>query len=336
MKTDTGRIIATSNKSLGAKKMKLARNIILFIVAAVILTVGGFIALNWAPDRPLNELKARWASPPSVFIEIEGMPVHVRDEGPRDDPSPIVLLHGTSASLHTWEGWAAELKTKRRVIRFDLPGFGLTGPYPDNDYTLAHYARFINAALDKLGVAHGVLGGNSFGGQVALAATLAYPQRVDKLILVDSAGYAISPTSVPIGFRLALLPVVNKIMEVTLPRSVVTASVRSVYGDPARATPEIIDRYYQLALREGNRHALVERLKQILKDEISAQIPKVKVPTLILWGGRDQLIPPESGRRFQRDIAGSQLVMFDDLGHVPHEEDPLRTVATVKTFLGWN
>ena len=316
--------------------MKLALKIILLIVAAVILLIGGFIALNWAPDRPLNELKARWAQLPSIFIEIEGMQVHVRDEGPRDDPSPIVLLHGTSASLHAWEGWATELKTQRRVIRLDLPGFGLTGPYTDNDYRLAHYARFINIALDKLGVTHGVLGGNSFGGQVALAVTLAYPQRVDKLILVDSAGYAISPMSVPIGFRLALLPVVNKIMEVTLPRSVVAGSVRSVYGDPTRATPEIIDRYYELTLREGNRRALVERLKQIMKDEISARIPKVKVPTLILWGGRDQLIPPGSGRRFQRDIAGSQLVMFDDLGHVPHEEDPLRTVAAVKIFLGLN
>ena len=321
---------------MALKKMKLALNIILFIVAAVIFLVGGFIALNWAPDRPLNELKARWAPPPSVFIDIEGMSVHVRDEGPRDDPSPIVLLHGTSASLHTWEGWATELKTQRRVIRLDLPGFGLTGPYPDNDYTLGHYARFINAALDKLGVAHAVIGGNSFGGQVALAVALAYPQRVDKLILVDSAGYAISPASLPIGFRLALLPVVNKIMEVTLTRSVVAGSVRSVYGNPARATPEIIDRYYELTLREGNRRALVERLKQILKDEISAQIPNLKVPTLILWGGRDQLIPPEAGRHFQRDIAGSQLVMFDVLGHVPHEEDPQRTVATVKTFLGLN
>ncbi len=317
--------------------MKLLLRITAYAIALLLLLVAGFIAFNWAPDRPLAELEARWAPAPSAFIEIEGMRVHIRDEGPRDDPAPILLLHGTSASLHTWEGWATALKTQRRVIRLDLPGFGLTGPFVEtsgeNDYTLAHYVRFMDAVFDKLGIAHAVVGGNSFGGQVALALALAHPARVQQLILVDAAGYAVSPDTVPIGFRLALLPVINRIMEVTLPRSVIEASVRSVYGDPARATQEIIERYYQLTLRAGNRRALVARLKQILRDDLGGQLGQIKVPTLILWGGRDQLIPPQAGRQFARDIAGSRLVMFDDLGHVPHEEDPARTVAAVKAFL---
>jgi pimeloyl-ACP methyl ester carboxylesterase len=262
------------------------------------------------------------------------MKVHMRDEGVRDDPSPIVLLHGTAASLHTWEGWVETLKKQRRVIRFDLPGFGLTGPSPDGDYTIENYVRFVTAMLDKLGVRHCVLVGNSFGGYVAWATALALPNRVDKLVLVDAGGYALAATSPPIGFRIAQLPVLNRLFEMTLPRGLVESSVRAVYGDPNKVTPELVDRYYEIALREGNRRALAQRFVQARPGELAARIPQLKLPTLILWGGRDQLIPPEAAEHFHRDISGSRVVMFDDLGHVPHEEDPSRTVAAVKKFLG--
>jgi pimeloyl-ACP methyl ester carboxylesterase len=111
--------------------MKIVAVIIVGAVFAITFLSAKFFILNWAPDRPVSELTARWAPPPSTFIEVAGMKVHMRDEGVRDDPSPIVLLHGTAASLHTWEGWVEALKNRRRVIRFDLPGFGLTGPSPD-------------------------------------------------------------------------------------------------------------------------------------------------------------------------------------------------------------
>ncbi|MCU0805294.1 MAG: alpha/beta fold hydrolase, partial [Burkholderiales bacterium] len=162
-------------------------------VAALVLVVSAFVAINWAPDRPVSALKQRWAPPPSTFVEVAGMQVHLRDEGPRDDATPVVLLHGTSASLHTWQGWADALKDERRVIRFDLPGFGLTGPTPDGVYTMDAYVRFVLAMLDRLGVQRAVLAGNSFGGSVAWATALAAPDRVAKLVLVDSAGYPMNP-----------------------------------------------------------------------------------------------------------------------------------------------
>ena len=262
------------------------------------------------------------------------MQVHMRDEGPRDDPVPLVLLHGTSASLHTWDGWADGLKASRRVIRIDLPGFGLTGPYPDGDYTVEHYAKFMHAFLDRLGVTRCVLVGNSLGGQVAIVTALARPARVERLILIDSSGYPMAPDSIPLAFRIARLPVLSRIARVTLPRRVVEESIRNVYGDPARVTPALIERYFELALREGNRAALAERLKQVPIDAIAARIPEIKIPTLILWGGRDRLIPKAAGQRFANDIAGSRLQIFDDLGHVPHEEDPARTVSAAIAFLG--
>ncbi len=300
---------------------------------ALVLVVAVFVAATWAPDRPLAELKARWAPPPSSFVQVQGMSVHLRDEGPRSDPIPVVLLHGTSSSLHTWEGWAGELKRNRRVIRFDLPGIGLTGPPPDGDYRIERYVGFVAALLDQLGVSRCVLAGNSFGGQVAWETALAHPGRVEKLILVDAAGYPLRPASVPIGFRIARIPLLNRLMEFTLPRSVIESSVRNVYGDPGKVTPELVDRYFELTLRKGNRRALAQRFAQMPAGIHPERIPALKVPTLILWGRRDRLLPPADAERFHRDIGGSRLIVFDQLGHVPQEEDPAATVAAVKQFL---
>lgn len=308
---------------------KIAAGVLLALVAVT----GVGLALSWAPDRPVDTLTARWAPPPSQFVPLQGMQVHLRDEGPRTDPQPIVLLHGTSASLHTWDGWADALKGQRRVIRLDLPGFGLTGPMPDGDYRLTRYVGFVIALLDQLGVQQAVLAGNSFGGNLAWKIAVDHPQRVSKLVLVDAAGYPFDPASMPIGFKIAQIPALRPMMEHTLPRSMIESSVRNVYGDPSKVTPELVDRYQELTLRSGNRSALVERFRQSPSGEFTAQIPQVRQPTLILWGGQDRLIPPDNALRFQRDIAGSRLVMFDALGHVPHEEDPEQTVAAVQAFL---
>ena len=132
--------------------MRTLWKVLFGLIGLVVLLLAGFAAVYWAPDRSVAEFKGRWATPPSTFVDVAGLQVHMRDEGPREDPVPIVLLHGTSASLHTWDGWVAGLSATRRVIRLDLPGFGLTGPYADNDYRVENYAAFMHAFLDRLGV----------------------------------------------------------------------------------------------------------------------------------------------------------------------------------------
>jgi len=290
-----------------------------------------------APDRPVETLVARWAPPPSDFIEVKGQMVHLRDQGPRDDPLPIVLIHGTSASLHTWEGWATALKGQRRVISFDLPGFGLTGPfsgaYVHDDYRGDTLARFVIDLLDHLKVPRAVLAGNSLGGEVAWRVASLAPARVDKLVLVDASGYDFEPVDLPLGFRLARLPVVSALSEWFLLRGVIEGSLRSLYGDPAKVTPALVDRYFELTLREGNRHALRLRMQQLEMGQDAARLARLKLPTLVIWGGNDRLIPPPTAQSFTRDIAGSRLVVFPALGHVPHEEDPDATVSVVKEFL---
>ncbi len=311
--------------------------LLLKAIGALLIATAIVIPLSQAPDRAVETLVARWAPPPSDFIDVKGQIVHLRDEGPRDDPVPVVLVHGTGASLHTWEGWVRELKGQRRVITFDLPGFGLTGPfggsYAPGDYRADTLARFVLDLLDTLQVQRFVIGGNSRGGEVAWRTAVLAPERVERLILVDAAGAGFTPKAVPIGFLIARMPVLRDISEHLLPRVLVAATVASVYGDPKKVNADLVDRYFELTLREGNRHALGQIVGAMEPGEGSSHIATITQPTLILWGGRDQLIPVESAQKFKAAIAGSQLVVFDALGHVPQEEDPARTVAPVKAFL---
>ena len=313
--------------------MTHATRIIFWVLLLVAGALGAAFIAWRVPDQPISALRAKWAPPPSQFIAVRGMQVHLRDEGPRDDPVPIVLLHGTGASLHTWDGWTRQLTRERRVIRFDLPGFGLTGPSPDGVYTIESYVDTVLALADTLGVQRFIVAGNSLGGYVAWATAVLHPQRVDRLILIDAAGYPYQSQSIPLAFRIARTPVLNVLMRDVLPRSVVESSLRDVYGDPSRVSPDLVDRYFDLATRAGNRAALVARFDQTTPGSLAERVREIQVPTLILWGGKDRLIPLEFGARFAREIHGSRLVVFDALGHVPHEEDPVRTVAAVLPFL---
>lgn len=303
-------------------------------VGILLMLTAVAVPLSRAPDRPVETLVARWAPPPSQFIDLGGQLVHLRDVGPRSDPLPIVLVHGTSASLHTWAGWEAELSKTRRVISFDLPGFGLTGPSASGRYGGDEDARFTLALLDRLQLPRVVLGGNSLGGMVAWRVASLAPARVERLILVDAAGLPSSIRSIPLGWQIARTPVLGAVGEWLLPRAMVVQGLVAVYGDPQRIDDALVDRYYELTLREGNRAALRARLQQFVPGADAERIDTLRQPTLILWGARDAVIAPEAGAEFERRIAGSRRVVFDALGHVPHEEDPAATVVPVKAFLG--
>ena len=315
------------------------------IWVVLVVAVGGALAVSWAPDRSAESLKARWAPAGSAsqFVDVRGMPVHVRDEGPRTGEQPIVLLHGIGDSLHTWDGWVRELSKTRRVIRFDYPGHGLTGPYQGEwlaggeSYPMLLDAKFVVATLDALKVTQPVvLGGNSLGAQIAWETAdylrASQPRRVARLILVDSTGYPFESSAVPMAFTLGRIEALSPLLENTLPRFMVASSLRDTDGDKSKVTPALVDRYQELTLREGNRRAFGLRMRVDLAAS-PERIKNIKQPTLLLWGGQDRLIPPSHAKRFARDIAGSKLVIFDALGHLPHQEDPVQTVAPVQAFL---
>ena len=284
-------------------------------------------------DISLEDLKAKYAKAPSLFLSMKGMDVHYRDEGDPNDLIPIVLIHGTGSSLHTFDNWTAQLKNDYRVIRMDLPAYGLTGPSPDRDYSINNYVDFLHDFLTSLGVTECILGGNSLGGNITWNFSIKYPGMVQKLILIDAAGYPAIAESEPIAFKMAKIPIIKNIFTFITPRSVAEKSVNNVFADKSKVTEELVDRYFELTLREGNRQAFVDRLGIEKDPNASKNIKSIQQKTLIIWGDQDELIPVENAYKFHDDLINDTLVVVNGAGHLPMEESPKESLIALLSFL---
>ena len=307
--------------------------ILKIILSLTALLIIAFIIIFSHRDIPLDDLKIKYANSNSSFVAVNGMDIHFRDEGVQTDTIPIVLIHGTGASLHTFNAWSDSLKKLHRVIRMDLPAYGLTGPFPDGNYTIAHYTALLKDFLTALNIKQCVLVGNSLGGEIAWNFTLEQPGMVTKLILIDAAGYPIASKSVPIAFSLAKIPIINKLLTFITPRFLVRASVENVYFDSSKVTDLVVERYFNLTLRAGNRKAFVDRIKTPKDTSTYKNIKYIQQPTLILWGAQDLLIPVENAYKFQEDLPNNTLVILEKTGHTPMEESPLESLEIVLNFL---
>jgi pimeloyl-ACP methyl ester carboxylesterase len=293
------------------------------------------------PDLPVEALVAKYAPAPSKFVELpSGARVHYRDQGPPNAPA-LVLLHGSNSSLHTWMPWVSRLSDAFRVVTLDLPGHGLTGPVPGDDYSPDGMVAFVDAFRTKLGLIHFHLAGNSMGGNVSVRYAIAHPDVVNKLVLVDASviNHLLPPDrqpQPPIGFRLIRAPVIGRIAGVFTPRGIVEKTTRAVFVDQSRVTPEMVDRYYELLLYPGNRRATRLRAEVPVDKTISDRLGKVIAPTLILSGQNDTLAPVEAARLLHERISGSRLIEYPSVGHVPMEEIPDVTARDVRAFLGGN
>lgn len=297
--------------------------------AALVAVLVLLLLVNVRSDVPIDALKAKYAGGASRFTTVDGVDVHYRDEG---QGPPLVLIHGTSSSLHTWDGWVARMAAHHRIVRLDLPGFGLTGPAADKDYSAARYVRVVVALLDQLGVQRADVAGNSLGGRVAMMIALEHPSRVRRLVLVDAAG--LRGQRLPAIFRLARTPVLNGLLRWVTPRAVVRANVDEVYGDKSRVTDAVVDRYYDLMRREGNRQATIDRFANLADPDLDDRLREIHVPVLVEWGERDVWIPVDFAHRLEEGIAGSKLAIYPNAGHVPMEELPEATADDAERFLG--
>jgi pimeloyl-ACP methyl ester carboxylesterase len=290
--------------------------------------LAGVALWAYSPALPAEMLMARYANSQSKFIDIAGVRAHVRDQG-NPDGIPLVLIHGSGGSLHVWEGWVAELGSKTRLISVDLPGHGLTGAWPRDVYTVEAYVDFIEALIDALKLDRFVLAGHSLGGAVAWTFAARRPDRVTQLILIDAAGENRQP---PLPTRLARLPVVGDIGIHFRPEQWVRRKLGEAYADPAMVTDERVKRTAELQRFPGNREATLQRARtQEALDP--APLKRLALPTLILWGAKDRWVPVADAFRFQEDIKGAKLEIFENLGHDPMEENPRATAAAVAAFL---
>jgi pimeloyl-ACP methyl ester carboxylesterase len=311
---------------------KLFKYLLITFAALITLFIAAILLL-YQSDIPVENLKATYANEASKFMDLMGMQVHYRDEGNASDSIPLVLIHGTGAFLQTWDACTAEWTKDYRVIRMDMPAFGLTGPAPDNDYSIEAYVDFLHHFLQNRKVNRCYLAGNSLGGLIAYSYAAAYPGEVQKLILVDAAGYPIENAKGSLAFTLGRIPVVKQLLKIVTPASVVRKSLEDVYGNKARVTDALVKQYRDMACREGNRNALLIRLNNPLSGDTTI-VPEIKVPTMIIWGDLDFLIPLDNAYKFQRDLPNDTLVVLKGIGHVPMEESPEQVIPLVKNFIG--
>lgn len=304
------------------------------LISLVILFL--LLAFGYKADIPVQKLEEKYFTSESEYREVEGVKLHIRKRG--QGPA-LILIHGSFASLHTWQHWENELSKYFTTLSMDLPGHGLTGPIKTENYTTDYYADFVFALADKLGIDTFYVAGNSMGGNVAWKMALHHPERVKKLVLIDAAGYwktandtAVKPTGRPFIFRLLANDALANVLVKITPYILFSQNLRQVYGDPSKVKTETIDRYYELMLREGNRKATVKRLRQP-ENNLQDSIRLIKTPTLILWGEKDAWIPVTHAYRFHEAMENSRLVIIKAAGHVPMEEMPEETVGYVIAFL---
>ena len=308
--------------------------IVLLIFASVFLFEG---------DIPAAEVDAQYSNAEPQFLLMgNGARVHYRDQG-KQDGVPLVLVHGAMASLHTWEPWVESLGSRYRIITLDLPAHGLTGAVPSGEYGADAFTQTIDAVVDKAGLDTFVLGGNSMGGGATWRYALENPQRVSAMVLVDS----VPPTSWqgngedsdtrrsgPVGFSLLRQGWFRAIAGALYPAPLIKQGLRAAYNNSPVVTDDLIDRYYELIMREGTRAAILGRTASYGETEAeSSDLSLLTQPTLVIWGAQDSVIPVSAVEIFEATLPNVRTVIFDDLGHIPMEEDPQRTAAAVASFI---
>ena len=262
------------------------------------------------------------------IIAVDGVNVRYRSDGP-DNGRPIVFIHGFTSSLETWDELAGSLSNSYRTIRFDLPGHGLTGPDRQARYSNDETAEFVDRLMSEQDIRNPVIIGNSLGGLAAWKYAELRPDNVAALVLISPGGFSINgvtddPVPVPLMVQMYLQ---------NAPEAGVQAALSALYGDPSALSEARVRTFRDLMLTPGNGQAFVERAANFTLPDPSEKLSNIEMPTLILWGTQDIMVPVSHGEQFAALMPNARLVKYDGAGHVPHEEIPDKVLADIQSFL---
>ncbi len=308
------------------------KNFILALLFCVITATLGCTSLGMN-TIPLDKLKAKYADSESEIIQIDDMNIHYKDEG---QGPVLILLHGVCASLHTWDGWVDRLKGKYRILRLDIPGFGLTGPPPDPSLNTKEGAvSLFEKVVDEMKLDKFYLAGNSLGGYISWNYALKHPEKVEKLILIDSVGF---PQPLPGIIAFASFPIIRPFARYIYPRFLVDGAVQEVYGDKSKVTDKLKDRYFELAMREGNKGGSVDVFTEFRRmcdnQKLSEGIKDLKPPILVMWGTKDIWTPFDTSfPKWKQELPNAKFIQYEGAGHTPMEELPDETARDADLFL---
>lgn len=292
------------------------------------------LAVLWTPDTDRDEMIAKYTSETSRFVtDSQGMAIHYRDEGMPSGPV-IVLLHGSGASLHTWEDMIEALSDTYRFISLDLPGHGLTGPDLERDYSASSMIDAVETVMETAGVEKAVIAGNSMGGWISWRYALTAPQRVEGLILIDAAGPQIGvEPNLYLAARIMDSALGRIAAKKITPKSIAKKTLTQVMYDDDAISDGLVERYWDLTRFPGNRIAMGDRAQVDREAKYWQRVSEIEVPVLILWGEHDVTTPLAFAHAFDTQIANTVLKIYPNAAHLPMEEIPADVAADIKIWM---
>ncbi len=299
----------------------------MLLIGAVVLAAGLYGV--WTPDLDRAELMQRYGAPSQRVVEVDGLGINYQDSGSPDAPA-VLLLHGFGSSLQTWDAWTPQLALKFRVIRLDLPGFGLTGESPTQNYSEGQDLATLVGFVNKLNLSSYSVVGHSMGGKMAWSLAAAQPDRVKALVLMAPDGF--SPQA-QWGTKPYEVPAVMGLMKYALPKYFVRGFLDAAYADPQGVTDQTVTRYHDMLRAPGVRTAILDRADQTVSTDPIPRLKQIKAPPLLLWGEQDQMIPSSNAASYAAVMPHARTVVLPKLGHVLQEEQPEIGLAKVDAFL---
>ena len=280
-------------------------------------------------------LRRKYGSTPSQFITLpNGVIAHLRDEGD-SEARPIVLVHGHSEDLHTWNGLVERLIGKFRVIRFDLRRHGLTGPAPDNEYNLESYVSDLSMIINQIGIDGFVLVGHSMGGRISVKYTMENQDKVNGLVLVSASGAPRKEnTPLPMALRLMRNPLGRFFLKRIWSRNLAKKSLSDMVFDESSITDREIDRLWEFSKYPRSMDAMFREFTQTWDDFEPTEVRGIVTDSLLIWGEEDTICPESMGRWYDSQLLKSTMVGLPNIGHSPQFECPDRCFDEISEWIG--
>lgn len=270
----------------------------------------------------------------SHFVEIDGMTVHFQEFGAREDPT-LFLIHGYTASTYVWHTVAPMLAAANfHVVAADLIGFGYSEKPKSFDYSIASHARVLTRLMDRLGIGRATVVGSSYGGAVASTIALDYPERVEKLVLVD----AVSNDEVlnhPL-LKLTAIPALGELLAPFLidSRALLKYRMQNTLAPENHylITGDRLDSVHRPQNAADAHHSFLATARAWDACRVRDDAKYIRQPTLLIWGEKDTVIPVRDGEKLFDSIPDSRFVVLKNCGHIPQEEKPEAFVELVTKF----